>query len=44
MLDVDEFVQEDVLIPIRVIMCIHSFVNGICSEESDFVICKFDVL
>ncbi len=44
MFDVNDFVQEDILIPIRFALGIHGFGDGICSESSDFAIKKFNII
>ncbi len=42
-LDINEFIQKDILVTIRVTLCIHSFGNGIGHEGGDFAIGKFNV-
>ncbi len=43
MLDVNELAQEDILVSVRVKLCIHGFGHGIYCEGSDFTICKFNI-
>ncbi len=44
MLNVDEFIQEDIHTSVRVTLCINGFGNGIYSEGGDFTISKFNVM
>ncbi len=42
--DINEFIQKDILVFIRITLHIHSFGSGISNEGVDFANCKLDII